>query len=355
MQKIAIIMPCFYSNNIVRRALDHIKMQTKKENIVLYMVNDCSPNTDCEYQDLIEEYSPFFCIQYFKTEKNSGPGVARQLVLNNINDEYIMFHDDDDWLYDEYVIENYIDAIKKNSDAVLFMGRQCDLVEGNGKSSMIENPLLNGNIIRKDFIDKYSINFVTSLSYWSEDALFYYEMKYYQEANDLKEIKLNNITYIRYHSDQFPTLTVKKFSSEIEEQNSFSAFIFNDLEKFYSIIVFYKKQDKLLYKHKEYICRILRSVFEETDLFLEIFNLYGFGTFSYDEIIVFKEHWQFLLNIVKENEKIITNWQHSFYDRERFGELSKLYKEVPFNELYENFSDRYDTIIKKYFDKEKIQ
>jgi hypothetical protein len=48
------------------------------------MVNDCSPNTDCEYLDIRKEFSSLH-IQYLKTKENCGPGAARNLGLQAIN------------------------------------------------------------------------------------------------------------------------------------------------------------------------------------------------------------------------------------------------------------------------------
>ena len=82
--KIAVIIPHYYNSQISKRAFDSLKYQTKKEHLVIYLINDCSPHTDCNYQDLIDEYSPYFSIQYFQTEINSGQGITRQLGLNNV-------------------------------------------------------------------------------------------------------------------------------------------------------------------------------------------------------------------------------------------------------------------------------
>jgi len=53
MEKIAIILICYWQDEIVARALNHINAQTKRENVVIYLINNCSPYTDDEYQSLI--------------------------------------------------------------------------------------------------------------------------------------------------------------------------------------------------------------------------------------------------------------------------------------------------------------
>jgi glycosyltransferase involved in cell wall biosynthesis len=106
-------MPIFYPSNIVRKALTMLAWQERKEEIEVILINDCSPNTDCDYKDLLDEFNTQLNIKYLKTENNSGPGVARQLGLDNCSCDWVMFHDDDDTLNNPYVIEAYLDEIEK--------------------------------------------------------------------------------------------------------------------------------------------------------------------------------------------------------------------------------------------------
>ena len=45
----------------------------------------------------------------------------RQLGLNNVIEDYILFLDQDDFLYDNYVIENYLNILQET---------QYDIIEG---------------------------------------------------------------------------------------------------------------------------------------------------------------------------------------------------------------------------------
>jgi len=47
--KLAIILTCFYKDEIVERALKSLSAQTAKDNMHIYLVNDCSINTKDEY------------------------------------------------------------------------------------------------------------------------------------------------------------------------------------------------------------------------------------------------------------------------------------------------------------------
>jgi hypothetical protein len=57
MIKIGVIIPYFYPSNTIRKAFTMLSWQTRKDVLTIYMVNDCSPHTDCEYSDIINEFS----------------------------------------------------------------------------------------------------------------------------------------------------------------------------------------------------------------------------------------------------------------------------------------------------------
>jgi glycosyltransferase involved in cell wall biosynthesis len=106
-------LPCYYSSEVIRPALEILAQQTRKDAMEVILINDCSPNTNCEYQDLLNEFSSQLNIKYLKTEKNGGPSTARQLGINNCSCPWVLFHDDDDMLYDSHVIESYLSEIEK--------------------------------------------------------------------------------------------------------------------------------------------------------------------------------------------------------------------------------------------------
>lgn len=73
---IDIIIPAYNAHNTIRETLNSIKKQNKIEKINVYILNDAS---DENYQKIIEEYTPYIKIKEIEIEKNSGPGVARQI------------------------------------------------------------------------------------------------------------------------------------------------------------------------------------------------------------------------------------------------------------------------------------
>lgn len=107
------------------------------------MVNDCSPYTNCEYQDLIEEFKNQINIRYFKTTINSGPGIARQLGLDNATADWIMFIDDDDELYNNTSLERLLNLARNDVVAVSGQSLQTTLEYIHDFKTEIHEPWLH--------------------------------------------------------------------------------------------------------------------------------------------------------------------------------------------------------------------
>lgn len=138
------------------------------------MINDCSPNTDCEYQNLIQEF-PELNIKYLKTESNSGPGVARQLGIDNCDCPWVLFHDDDDTLNNPYVIERYLEVIKQSENTKGILNAIYGLHQReDGLSSG-----LIGNVYNLNLIKLFNITFDPVLSFFEEDSHFLIRYQYY--------------------------------------------------------------------------------------------------------------------------------------------------------------------------------
>ena len=205
MALIGIIMPCFYEDKIVRQALHMLNQQTRKDEIEVIMINDCSPNTDCEYQNLIQEF-PEFNIRYLKTEFNSGPGVARQLGIDNCDCPWVLFHDDDDTLNNPYVIERYLEVIKQSENTKGILNaiyglhqREHDISGG-----------FTGNVYNLNLIKLFNITFDPVLSFFEEDSHFLIRYQYY--VYRLSEFYPCYLVDLETISDDISITYTKKFN-----------------------------------------------------------------------------------------------------------------------------------------------
>ena len=216
-------MPVYRSNRIIKRAFEMIKNQTMRNNIVLYFINDCSPNTNCEYQDIIQEYSKYINIKYFKTNERSGPGVARQIALNQLQEKYFIFHDDDDYFYDQYAIENCIKVIEENKNKkVSAIGfSYIDEFENDRTFfNLIDMGLWSHQscLYYTDFFNKYNINQSEKTSFLDENIFFNYLVPFFSELNNYEILLYENITLKVFHHDRTYASVTFTIDERIEEK-----------------------------------------------------------------------------------------------------------------------------------------
>ncbi len=179
MVDISIIVPIYNASKYLKKCLDSLVNQTKKE-LEFILINDGS--TD-DSESIIKSYKDSR-IKYFK-RSNHGIGKTRNFGINNASGKYIMFLDSDDYLEENACEILYKKIDKERLDLVV-----CDFyrVDSNSKevekiisfknTSLKDNPnlLLNINlapwnkIYRSDLLKDNNIKFIEDLKY--EDAPF---------------------------------------------------------------------------------------------------------------------------------------------------------------------------------------
>ncbi len=161
-----IIIPAYNAHDTILNTLYSIAYQEFSSFINVTIVDDCS---DVNYNEEIDFFSKFIKIKQIRLDKNSGPGVARQVGLDNTNGVYVMFIDADDILFNCFSIRCIISNM---------MSKNCDVLcsnfveEFNGHLSVTPNSLiwLHGKCFKKSFLVKYNIKFNDSRS--NEDLGF---------------------------------------------------------------------------------------------------------------------------------------------------------------------------------------
>lgn len=163
---LSIIIPAYNAKDTVDKTLFSIKKQKISISFEVIIVNDCS---DYDYEEFINKYKNYYNIREIKTKVNSGPGVARQLGIDNSDSKYIIFIDSDDNFYDENsVFKLYNKIEKENADLVI--GNF--IYDINEKINIRKSDItwLHGKIYRREFLKKYNIRFNDTRS--NEDAGF---------------------------------------------------------------------------------------------------------------------------------------------------------------------------------------
>lgn len=150
-----IIIPAYNAHDTIEQTLFSIAIQENVENFNIYIVNDCS---DSDYSKYVTFFSNFMNIQEIKLDKNSGPGIARQVGIDNSKSPYIMFIDSDDvFSYYRAVIDLY-NNIENGYDVVV-----SNFLEETSTNFFIEKRKnlvwLHGKMYRRSFLEKHSIRF----------------------------------------------------------------------------------------------------------------------------------------------------------------------------------------------------
>lgn len=129
---ISVVIPCYNSENYIKRCLEALEGQTYSDFEVI-LTDDCS--TDKTAETIVDfKKTHHLNMQLIKNEKNSGPAVSRNKAIEEANGKYIAFCDSDD-RYDENYLElmaaaaaeNDADMVFCNSKKVLASGKAIDI------------------------------------------------------------------------------------------------------------------------------------------------------------------------------------------------------------------------------------
>lgn len=188
-----VIIPCYGESKLINRGLSSLASSWKSEYIHVTMVNDCSPNTDCNYQDLVDRYKDDLDIRCIKTPKNVGQGLARQYGVDHTDRDFFMFMDEDD-MYTPLAIsiivgvaETYGTVKDENGNILLNKDGSFRYERNRLKVGVVSAPLfefddhhthvieshntvwINAKLYNRSLIEKHRIRFNEAQSRHAED------------------------------------------------------------------------------------------------------------------------------------------------------------------------------------------
>ena len=117
--KISIIVPVYKAEKYLYRCVDSILAQTFSFFEVL-LIDDGSPDNSgkiCDEYALLDSR-----VRVFHKE-NGGVSSARQLGIDNVQGEYTIHVDPDDWIEPQMLEELYVKAVVEKADMVI-----CDFI-----------------------------------------------------------------------------------------------------------------------------------------------------------------------------------------------------------------------------------
>lgn len=112
---VSVIIPVFNAKKFLRRCLDSVIIQTYKD-IEIIIIDDGSTDGSSIICDEYAEKDERFHVTH---QENKGISVARQIGLNQVSGDYVVFVDADDWIEKEMVASMLDFAINKNADVVI--------------------------------------------------------------------------------------------------------------------------------------------------------------------------------------------------------------------------------------------
>lgn len=242
---ISIIVPVYNVEKYLRKCLDSITNQTKKE-IEIIFVNDGSTDNSLK---ILEEYEKADNRIKIISQKNQGLGAARNTGLKaayTSNSKYIYFIDSDDYISYDYLEKMYNIAEKTNADIVV--NDNIMKFYDNNKKEMsneilkkVENGIYNidadfiqsmcpnvwSKLYKKELILKNNIIFPTGLIH--EDLCFNYKLLPYLT----KAVQYNTSNYFYRQREGSLTNQKKKIYS------------FDSIKIFQNIYEYYKENNLL--------------------------------------------------------------------------------------------------------------
>ncbi len=212
---ISIVVPIYNAERYLRKCLDSLVNQTKKE-LEFILVNDGSTDTT---EDIIKTYKDKR-IKYFKN-KNQGIGKTRNFGIEKSTGKYIMFVDSDDYLEKNACEILYNKAINTNSDLVV-----CDFYKVYENEELEEVRLIDfkptslkkmpslineinlspwNKIYKRELITNNNLKFIENLKY--EDAPFVLQALF--NAENISKVN-ECLNYYVIHGNSETTVRDKK-------------------------------------------------------------------------------------------------------------------------------------------------
>ena len=115
--EISVIIPCFNAEIYIPRCIEKLEQQTFKSFEVV-IVDDCSSDNSVELLRKIEKKTSLECL-IIELNKNSGPGNARNIGIENARGNYVSFCDIDDYYEPDFLKIMYEEIKNQNAEIMM--------------------------------------------------------------------------------------------------------------------------------------------------------------------------------------------------------------------------------------------
>ena len=187
--KISIVVPIYNIENYLPETLNSILNQSMIEEMEVLMIDDGSTDNS---RDIVEEYALDYDNFFAFHKSNEGPSIARNLGIELVKGEYVMFLDSDDIILPDRCEKLYELAKKNDSDFVGSFGKRLtrynfygSLIYNNAYKNiedqkenvvfeempeLIWDTFCTNKLYKKSFLDENNIRFMPKMKY--EDIPF---------------------------------------------------------------------------------------------------------------------------------------------------------------------------------------
>lgn len=194
--KVAIGIPAYKAQNTIEECLSSINIQSMRDDINVIISNDNPGVDDYSY---LKKLFPKLHITLTETDKNGGPGIARNKAIEVAKDDYIMFMDADDILYSPYAVEQLYRGVTAAPNVVQSQGIFLQTSKVNGVTNLIpqqnpNHPWSFGRLTNLNFLKSNKIDF--GLLPNMEDGRFQWCINLVIEGTQLKRNLLKDVVYV---------------------------------------------------------------------------------------------------------------------------------------------------------------
>lgn len=172
MKTVSVIMPIYNAGEYLSRSLEGLAAQTLQD-MEYVLIDDCSSDGSYEIARAFQEKHPGQVV-LLRTERNSGPGGARNLGLSRASGEYIGFVDADDEIVPQMFEKLYGRAFETGADivdsgyynekldyAMLHVSDELAGAQDDEKRSqlIVSGGYMVSKVYRRDFLEKCQLKF----------------------------------------------------------------------------------------------------------------------------------------------------------------------------------------------------
>lgn len=273
--KVSVITTVYNVEEWLDKNIQAFLNQTLKDS-ELILINDCSPDNS---QSIIDKYKDDR-IKCIINKTNVGPGVSRQIGLDNSCGEYTIFVDGDDWLEEDCLEVMYNEAIQQQADIV-----SCKTIQHNDYG-LLKNKETGFIYTKEDFYN-FINNKLIKRDIWYKTN--YSPLRFREDINTLfRCLEFSNKTIKLDYAGYNYNLRPNSLTSTLNIAGK--SFIYNALACIENIEFFKNKDIKLSKLYRKYYNT------------KQVLMLYGYAKIILKEQICnYKEECNIIDNWIKNN------------------------------------------------------